>query len=426
MKSTKFFTRAFIISLLGMHIGLQAHAAVWTASNSWDQGWEDKYSEWVKTSFNEDIFVKGQYKGISTDCADAVYTSRAIFAFENRLPFVILDPSGGDSKISNKMSRWDGDSEGNKFREFVDYVNEMTDTKSLPRDTYPVAISREFVRAGAIWSRPRIAQKNFFSFLFHTTIKEDPGHAELVKDVTETGAIQLIGSTVPAAVRPLISTSSLVFMPVETTTGLRKWIQPSGYEQKPEQLPGYSMEQFKMGVPEVTATYGKNNAESVSSTPQRNIDTWSKEIQTRLQLRAEDKDEALQRYGTNLCNLVQARVDVIRKAEQARIALNGQCMNADDYDSYSTPSRDKRIVATIDQMVSVGGGFSFIPGGRLEKVKKFMQNCPPVQITAEKSLSLGDIASAYNSSKVSSNPNDSLEARWGLSATQSPNSCPTY
>ena len=420
MNWQKFFNRFLLTGLLS----LQANAAVWVDSNRWDQNWEDRYSEWVKNSFNEDVFIKGKYKGIATDCADAVYTSRAIFAFENRLPFVILDPSGGDSKISNKMSRWDGDSEMEKFRQFVDYVNEMTDTKSLPRDTYPVSISRDYVRAGAIWSRPRIAQGNFFSFLFHTTVKEDPGHAELVKDVTDTGAILLIGSTVPAAVRPLISTSSLVFMPVETSTGLRKWMEPQWYDQKTEQLPGYSMEQFKMGVPEVTNTYGKNS--EASSNPQRNLDTWSKEIQTRLQLRAENKDEALQRYANNLCNLVQARVDVIRKAESARQGLGGACMNADDYDSYSTPSRDKRIAATIDQMVSLGGGFSFIPGGRLENVKKFMKNCPPVQITAEKSLSLGDIATSYNNSKISSNPNDSLEARWGLADSSTGRSCPTY
>lgn len=421
MKNAKFLVRILALTLLG----LQAHAAVWTDSNRWDQTWEDSYSEWVKTSFNEDIFTQGKYKGISTDCADAVYTSRAIFAFENRLPFVILDPSGGATKISNKMSRWDGRSEMSKFREFVDYINEMTDTKSLPRDTYPVLISREYVRAGAIWSRPRIAQKNFFSFLFHTTVKEDPGHAELVKDVTETGAIQLIGSTVPSAVRPLISTSSLVFMPVETSTGLRKWMQPSFYDQAPEQRPGYSMEQFKMGVPEQTPQYGRSSFEDMPNT-QRNLDSWAKEVQTRLQIRTENQDEALQRYGTNLCNLVQARVDVIRKSEKARLALNGQCMNADDYDAFSTPSRDKRIVATIDQMVSLGGGFSFIPGGRLEKVKKFMQNCPPVQITPEQSLSLGDIASAYNFSRVSSNPNDPIEARWGMTQTQTTNSCPTY
>ena len=70
-----------------------AQAAVWSENNSWDQTWEDRYSDWVKTSFNEDVFTQGSYKGIATDCADAVYAARLIFAFENQLPFVILDPT---------------------------------------------------------------------------------------------------------------------------------------------------------------------------------------------------------------------------------------------------------------------------------------------------------------------------------------------
>ncbi len=392
-----------------------AQAAVWSENNSWDQTWEDRYSDWVKTSFNEDMFTHGTYKGISTDCADAVYAARIIFAYENQLPFVILDPTGGDSKISNRMSRWDGKSEMTKLRSFINYVSQVTDTKSLPRDSYPVAISREFVRSGAIWSRPRIVQSNFFSMLFGGKVKEDPGHAELVKEVTDTGAIQLIGSTVPSAVRKLISTSSLVFMPIETTTGLRKWMQPNWYGARKEQLPGFSMEQFKMGE---GFNSGRNGARTLTS--------WSAEVQTKLQLRPEQKEESLARFGANLCSLVQARVDVVRKAERVRASMNS-CMNASDYDSYSTPSRDKRILATIQEMLMTGGGFSFSSLGRLQNVKKYLTNCPPIEITTTQSMSLTDVAAAYLSGKASSNPNDPIEARWGLAAPSSMSkSCPVY
>jgi hypothetical protein len=394
--------------------GLQA--AVWNESNQWNQSWEDRYSDWVKTSFDENIFTEGRYKGIATDCADAVYAARAIFAFENQLPFVILDPTGGSAKISNRMSRWDGQSQMSKFRSFLDYVSELTDTKSLPRDSYPVVISREFVRSGAIWSRPRIAKSNFFSFLFGGKVKEDPGHAELIKDVTDTGAIQLIGSTVPSAVRKLISTSSLVFMPIETSTGLRKWMQPSWYGAPKEQLPGYSMEQFRMG--EANRNSGPPGA--------RDLSHWTYEIQTRLQLRPEQKEESMARYGANLCNLIQARVDVIRKAEKARAAMTG-CMNAEEYDSYSTPSRDKRIQATIQEMIMTGGGFGFTALSRLENVKKYMADCPVVQITTTQSMTLSEVATAYVSGKASSNPNDPLESRWGLGQpSEMSKTCPVY
>ena len=71
-----------VLAVLG---GLQtAQASVWKEQNQWDSSWEEKYSNWIQTSFNEDIFTAGKYKGIPTDCADAVYAARAIFSFENR------------------------------------------------------------------------------------------------------------------------------------------------------------------------------------------------------------------------------------------------------------------------------------------------------------------------------------------------------
>jgi hypothetical protein len=404
-----------------------AEAAVWADTNRWDQQWEDRYADWIKSSFNEDIFTKGKYKNISTDCADAVYTSRAIFAYENQLPFVILDPTGGGSKISNRMSRFDGEGSSiSRFRAFVDYVNEMTDTKTLPRDTYPIAITREYLRSGAVWSRVRITTSNVFSMIFGGRAKEDPGHAEIVKDVTDTGAIELIGSTVPSEVRSLMTTSSLVFMPEETSTGFRKWMEPDWYGAAEKDLPGYSLEQFKLGARE------SNNYNNESPTFQqqqgtaRTLDEWQKQIQEKLQLRSENKDEALYRYGANLCTLIQARVATILKSEKTRNSLNGECMNAEDYDSYSTPSRDKRINTTIENMVSMGGGFGFTVSGRIDNVAQYMDKCPPIQIGRGQSLSLFEIVKAYADDKVSSNPNDSFEARWGLATGDGESRCPTY
>lgn len=126
-----------------------AKAAVWQDTNTWNADWEQKYSSWIETSFNEDIFTSGKYKGIPTDCADAVYASRLIFAYENNLPFVIQDPTGGSSKITNRMTRFDGTSDSfSRMKKFLLYVADVTSTKSLPYDSYPVKISRDYVKAG--------------------------------------------------------------------------------------------------------------------------------------------------------------------------------------------------------------------------------------------------------------------------------------
>lgn len=419
--------KLMIPSVLALLVTLfqgKAQAAVWVENNRWDARWEEQFSNWVRTSFTEDIFTNGRYKGISTDCADAVYLSRAIFAFENKLPFIILDPTGGATKISNRMSRFDGQgSDASRFRSFANYLSDLVSTGTLSRDTYPVAIKREFVRPGTVWSRPRIRQENIFSMIFGGRVKEDPGHAEVVVDVTETGAIQLMGSTVPRAVRKLISTSSMVFMPVEKTTGLRYWILPENYGRPVTENPGFSLEQFQIGEKTVN-THGDGGQQ----TQGRTIGEWQNAVQSKLQLRPENRDEALYRAGANLCSLVSARVDSVAKGVARKKALGGACMDAADYDAYSTPSRDKRILSTIEGMVSLGGGFGFTTAGRIDRVAKYMEKCPAIQVTANKSLSLFQIAKAYADGKISSNPNDKLELRWGLAGSEQKNSqgCKEY
>lgn len=416
---------ALIAVLGGLH---SAQAAVWKDQNQWDASWEEKYSNWVQTSFSEDIFTNGKYKGIATDCADAVYAGRAIFSFENKLPFVIIDPTGGELKVSNSMSRFDGTKdEISRLKNFINYISDLVSTKSLPNDSYPVSITRNNVRAGTIWSRPRITSSNFFSRLFGGTVKEDPGHAEVVKNVDETGAIYLIGSTVPQDVRKLITTSSLVFMPVETSTGLRNWMQPDFYNRKSESLPGFSLEQFtSVGLQASNNNFqhgGESGYNNNSTT--RNISTWTSDVQTRLALRAENRDEAIRRQATNVCTLATARIALVRKADKYRSELNGTCMNAEDYDSYSTPSRDKRIAETLDAMASASGVFGFTLSQKVGKLKNFLNECPELEIAEGKKVSLADFSMSIISNAASSNPNDSLEVRWGLS-TDNKSSCPTY
>lgn len=415
-----------VLAVLG---GLQTtQASVWKEQNQWDSNWEEKYSYWIQTSFNEDFFTAGKYKGIPTDCADAVYAARAVFAFENKLPFVIQDPTGGSSKISNNMSRFDGTKdEVSRFKLFVNYISDLVSTKSLPNDSYPVAINRENVRSGTIWSRPRITKSNIFSRIFGGTVKEDPGHAEIVKNVNETGAIYLIGSTVPQDVRKLITTSSLVFMPVETSTGLRNWMQPNFYSQKNDNLPGFSMEQFStVGTQQNNNSYsggeggGYNNNSST-----RNLSTWSSDVQARLALRAENRDEAIQRQAANVCTLATARIELVRKADRFRAGLGGQCMNAENYDSYSTPSRDKRIAETLDSMATASGVFGFSLAQKVGKLTNFLNACPELEISEGKKISLADFSMGILSGSVSSNPNDSLENRWGI-GTENKSTCPTY
>lgn len=408
---------------LGLFAGASAQAGVWKEKNTWNQDWEDQYSNWIESSFNEDIFVSGKYKDTATDCADAVYISRLIFAYENKLPFVIKDPTGGGGKITNEMSRFDSTSdELSRVKKFMSYVSGLVGTKSLPNDSYPIAIKRDLLRAGTIWSRPRMTKENILSRFFGGQTSEDPGHAEIVKSVEETGAVHLIGSTVPRAVRKLLTTSSLIFMPEEKGTGFRNWIQPDQYSVAEQNLPGYSLEQFTMGKSE--QAYSANDEGSRPMSTTRNISTWTEQIQAKLALRAENSGEANARTAKNVCALVTARIDVIRMAEAQRQKLGGSCMNAEDYDSHSTPSRDSRIESTLSSLAKTAGSFGFTDAQRIKKAKAYLDQCPAIEYAPGRKISLYDYSVSALSGNVSSDPNDSLEARWGLASKQS--RCPKY
>jgi hypothetical protein len=309
------------------------------------------------------------------------------------------------------MSRFDGAGDSlQRVRKFMDFVGDATSTKTLPNDTYPVSVNIAYVYPGTIWSRPRITKDNFWRRLVGGTVKEDPGHAELVKDVDDAGAVYLIGSTVPKEVRKLNTTSSLVFMPVETSTGFRNWMQPSYYSRSRESLLGYSLEQFN--------NLGK------SWNGSRSLSKWTSDVQTRLSLHAESEHDKIARQVENICKLVTTRVDVIAKSEIRRAKLGGACMGVGDFDSYSTPSRDKRIITTLEQLTSLAGGMGLTAAQRAKPLKRHLNSCPNIQIAPGRSISLYDFSIHALKGDVSSNPNDSFGARWGLEDSTS--DCPEY
>lgn len=382
-----------ILALLASSFSL--HAAVWENTNQWDQSWEEKYSHWVENEYNEDVYMKGKYEGIATDCADAVYGARAIFAFENGLPFAIRDTTGGPAMISNSMSRYDKIEDPTaRLKKFLWYIFDIAGTKSLPQDTYPVQINREFVAAGGAWIRPRITTRRFFTGAEETA---QPGHAALIKKVEDTGVVFMIESTVPAAVRKLHSTSGLVFLPENTYGGLRKFYRPENYKVPKAELPGYSLEQFEMGVD------GRK----------RKLKAWRKEVYARLATREESKEETLQRYANNFCSMMQSRIEVIEKGEKKRLAL-GQCMNEKEFDLYSTPSRDGKALDALKELVEIEFDSQKVTEKRLEKLSGYLDSCGDLNIVSDVKMTMLEAAIKIAKEEMSSDPNQKLAARWGL------------
>ncbi len=380
-------------------------AKVWTSEQTWNEDWENKYATWIQNDFNDDVFMKGAFAGIATDCADAVYAARVIFSAQNKLPFLI---SGG---LSNSTSRFDNISDPTKrLRAFIQYVGDETSTQSLPNDTYPVAINSQSLKPGIIWLRSSYASENFFVRLFAG--KNAPtGHTEVVKNISPAGVIYLMGSTVPAKVRTLLTVTSLAFLPDNNKLGFRRWIWPQNRNMQYSEMPNYSLEQFSMGVP----TQNNSCSECGQTNAQKNIQEFSNQIQARLALQAETKPEYFTRMAKDLCSMIQLRHEVVQDALKYKKDLSEQCMSSDAYENFSTPSRDKRIKDWLNQMLDANGfGLFSSASKRIEKLSSYFSTCTDLKLQSGQNLKITDALAAFAKGNISSNPNDSELARWGL------------
>jgi hypothetical protein len=394
-----------------------AHAAVWTEVNSWSPTWEDRFSEWVENNWQIDFFARkklpnGQgnpYYGLRTDCADTVYSMRLIFAYENKLPFVIQDPTAYGRTISNQMKRFDKQREEQRVKSFLLYIYDMVSTKSVANDTYPVAISRNTVRAG--------------SLILTTAVNH---HSWTIKEMLPIGVPHLVynstvgrtsGSTLQE--RQSWPNPEWVFEGDQTpagNAGFRYW-RPVEYLNQPVwKVPGYSEEQYK--VP---------------------LKRWVKYAQSRLQLRRETDEQMMARLMKVTCQGLVSRVSAVNDGLNALRSTRG-CMKYEDYDTYSTPSRDQRVFddyvtlrkvyrelvlannaadLSLDMRVRLNKIYPFIEESMASETRKMapvgvdgVSVCTTEYISGQY-LDLAEFKRRLFAGLISNNPMDEAQYRWG-------------
>ncbi|MCX7674487.1 MAG: hypothetical protein N2Z70_01490 [Bdellovibrionaceae bacterium] len=397
----------------------KAQAQVWVDTQTWDERWEQVYAEWVRTQFNEDIFLTGKWGNMATDCADAVYAARLIFAYEHKLPFALK--STGQTNRSARFNHISD--EVRRVRAFMNDVFGQTSTKTLPVDTYPIEISRRYLTPGAIWLRNSHASENFLIRLFSGP-SAPSGHTEVVKDVTASGVVYLIGSTVPIKVRPLLTVTSLAYLPETENLGFRRFIWPQNLNAAISANPGYSKEQFKMGV-EPNNFNNDSDFPGQSSGGRKTINQFTKEVQERLALQPESKEEYAARLAKEVCAMMHLRKEVVQDAIRYKnTRLGGACFNQSMYDNFSTPSRDRRIKQVVDQVYEALFAAPIFVGRekREQRLNQLLDQCQPITLTNGQSYRPSQLLVRIKS--WSNNPNDSELARWGIETGG--NSCPKY
>ncbi len=367
----------------------EENETLWTVTNQWNKEWELRYADWVKADVTPDFFRDT----LATDCADVIYATRWIFARNNGLPMVNRLGGSGllfghfsmrkEWKNKRTNSIWFKDQ---RFMAALNYLLALTYTGALARDSYPIRIDSNSLLPGS-----------HFTYLSGET-----GHNYLITAVRNGKdgrlPISVSYSTTPKEYRTLAvgdfsdpkQPQDGGFMrfrwPEETSPGV--WRLSAS-----EAMPGYSLEQYQ---PEFVANDSFDEAVFNRVAPQRTVD-FKRKVTSLLY---------------TLVNRYSERVQLVEGA--LRACFPNRCApESREYDDYSTPSRDKRIQELIDFTAKIVSERPetkwtynlFVWNNKINLGGPQYQTYEPA---------LAELIKIWNERRYSSDPNDSIEKRWGI------------
>lgn len=382
-------------------------AAVWETTNRWDENWEARYQQWVTTNWVTDIFTNpgSPYRGLLPDCADAVYSMRAIFASQNGLPFAVIDPSTRKTVLSNSATKFKSYQQGpERVTAFLFWLYDILGTTTLEEDSIPIAINRQTFHPGGFM------------------LAKESKHSYTIKKLRDNGVPTLYYSTQAndgtLLVRSWPSEGFLFSEGIKNPSGIRYYRLPEDLLKPEWEVAGYSDEQYKFPAGH-----------------------WIGTVQRLLQVRNETMSEELKRHMEDICQLVSTRVGLVAKADDWIQQNGNQCMGAQDYDDLSTPSRDRQMIqayndltdsytkalsqrASLPRELTEQVANIFAPSASKEKGAQFCR----FNYANGRSMTLGEWRRRLAAGRYSSNPNEPNTIRWGDQRGPSghANSCPQY
>lgn len=405
----------------------QTQAAVWETENQWNLSWETKYQDWIKSdSYTRHMFQKnGPLGEVKTDCADAVFGARIIFSYLHKLPFAVGNTTGDRtdhySLVSNELNIWDGLEEKYRVARFIEYIGETVGTDYLARHA-TFSLNPKMINAGD-------------TYIYN----KQSSHAYMIKTVEATGNQRLWWSTTPKAIREL---SEKVGLPGSDFSSA-----PWGYRRFkwPEQL----------NEPASTITEEQGYSPLQYELAEKEKENILKAIKGLRAVNVENLPETIQRYFKNICMAMQDRVGIVNLANEYVTQNGGKCLNRAEFDDYSTPTRDNRILEEIEDLISIwneallnhqdqtvqgdlrlamaalfkrgaitSSGSSGFPFPRGSSKRGVVEPDGRAQLKAMCSVDVGnskipkldllDYYMAKRGGRMSYHPNDSIFYRWGI------------
>jgi hypothetical protein len=353
---------------------------VWKVGDRrWTVGEEYQYGKWVEENITEDFFIR---YNIPVDCADVPYAIRWIYARIAHLPAAATTK---DNKLighwSTEWGRLPTHPEWHKdlrFRKALLHMLMETTTRTLPSDTYPIRITPDSVTPGT----------PFFVTESHSGVV-----GRVVSDGSHVHPLQTWEATVPAKVQKLNCRNFFTPRPESTIySGLVKFrwplFQKGRWEYLPiKEHPFYSSEQYTSAFYEGYADYVEAVAKRIDPTDY-------------------DPGEKVDKVIETMTHYLQDRVPIV--LEGFKRCHEGGCQEGSiQWEIYSTPGRDGMITLWMDHLHQI------IESNHLDQeVITEKMEAIPFDITMDRSISFYHLYENYL--WLSSHPEDSIEARWGL------------
>jgi hypothetical protein len=345
----------------------------------WTVEEEYRFGKWMDENIEENFFI---HHKIPTDCADAVYAIRWIYARINHLPAAATTKDGRlighwstDWKHLPTDVEWHKDE---RFRAVLLYLFPQTWTGTLPHDTYPVRISPDSITPGTL----------FLVTESHTGII---GHVSL--DGSQAHPLQTWESALPVKVQKL--SLRYFFSPrpeSKARSGLLKFRWPVSENGEWKYLPikdhpFYSEEQYGSNFCEGYVDFTEAVAKRIDPTIYPSM------------------EKTVKMLGT-ITRFLRERVPIVQTGYQQ--CRNGGCPQTSElWEIHSTQGRDEMIILMMDHLSQIIELNSLEKGG----VKEMMEAIP-LDISENRSLTFYDVY--QNHLWLSPHPEDSIEARWGL------------
>ncbi len=345
----------------------------------WTVEEEGRFAKWIEENITEDFFIRYM---IPTDCADAVYGIRWIYARINHLPAAATTRGGRlighwstDWKDLPTSPEW---YEDERFRAALLYLFSETWTGTLSLDTYPILISANSVTPGAL----------FFVTESHAGII---GHVSF--DGSQSHPLQTWESSLPVKVKKLSLRNFLCFGPdSKTRSGLVRFRWPILENEEWEYLPDkdhpfYSEEQYASGF-------------------SRGYPDFGEAVGKRIDPKEYDPTEKMMKVMETITRFLRERIPIVQTGYEQ--CSKGGCREATlQWEMYNTAGRDEMIMLLMDHLSQIIESNHFN-----KKIVKEMMEAIPFKIAKSRSITFYDIYRSY--SWLSPHPGDSIEARWGL------------